>query len=109
MSLSNEEIQLIQEAMGVYIQLAAQQMPQSTVEALSMKAKEILEKLPTLGVNNGDGPANKPANISDEWFENVCTGCDKLTPTGCSDTVTQKFPGKCDPILKYEMNKRLSN
>lgn len=109
MILNNEEQQLIKEALGVYIQIASQQMPQQTVEALAGKIRDLIEKLPQLGQENGDGPANKPANITDEWFEHVCITCDKLTPTGCSDTVTQKFPGKCDPILKYEMHKRLGN
>lgn len=108
MELSNEEQQLIKESLGVYIQIASQQMPQSTVEAIAEKIRDIIEKLPHLGATPGDGPANKPAKISDEWFEKVCISCDKLTATGCSDNVTQKFPGKCDPILKYEMNKRLS-
>lgn len=109
MILQEEEQQLIKEALGVYIQIASQQMPHSTVESLAGKIRDIIEKLQQLGAETGDGPANKPNNISDEWFENVCISCNKLTATGCSDSVTQKFPGKCDPILKYEMNKRLSN
>ena len=46
-----------------------------------------------------------PAGINQEWFENVCQACAHLTAAGCSDKITAKFPGKCDPILKYERNK----
>ena len=41
-----------------------------------------------------------------EWYKNVCKTCDKLGPTGCLDKVTEKFPGKCDPILHYEREKQ---
>lgn len=109
MTLTNEEQQLIKESLGVYLQLASQQMPPATIEAMADKIRDLLEKLPLLGQSNGDGPANKPANITDEWFSNVCITCEKLSPTGCTDNVTKKFPGKCDPILKYEMQKRLDS
>ena len=101
-----EEKQMLAEALQVYLQLAAQQMPQETVEALAQKAQGLIQKLDTLGATNPDGTVNnKPAGISDEWFEAVCQSCENLTETGCSDSVTAKYPGKCDPILKYEFEK----
>jgi hypothetical protein len=104
MSLSNEEKMLVQEALNVYLQLMAQQMPQKQVQQFAKVAENILKKLdsPANGGKNG----NKPAGISDEWYKNVCLECDKLSPSGCTDKVTEKFPGKCDPILHYENKKR---
>ena len=101
-----EEKQMLAEALQVYLQLAAQQMPQETIEALAVKAKGLLQKLDTLGATNADGTVNnKPTGISEEWFSAVCLQCDKLSETGCKDSVTAKFPGKCDPILNYEFQK----
>lgn len=101
-----EEKQMISEALQIYLQVASQQMPQETIVALAEKAKALITKLDTLGSSDQDGPgSNKPLGISDEWFEKVCQSCENLGPTGCEDGITAKFPGKCDPILKYEFNK----
>jgi hypothetical protein len=104
MSLSNEEKSLIEEALQVYLQLVARQMKPAQVQQLALMARGIVEKLDSVGGAAGKG--GKPAGISDEWFKKVCQKCDKLTPSGCSDKVTAKFPGKCDPIIKYENEKR---
>ena len=68
-------------------------------------AKGIVAKLDTLDVGGGKATGEPPPGISKEWFDNVCQTCANLTPTGCSDKITVKFPGKCDPILKYERSK----
>jgi hypothetical protein len=104
MSLSKEEKALLQEALAVYIQILSQQMPRQQVQQVAVIAEGILKKLDTLGQNSGK-KGNKSEGITDEWYKNVCLACDKLSPNGCTDKVTEKFPGKCDPILHYENNK----
>jgi hypothetical protein len=105
MALTQEEKMLVQEAMNVYLQLLAQQAPQKQVQKIAQIAEGILRKLDSIGSGGGKS-GNKPAGITDDWFKNVCSKCDKLSPSGCTDKVTEKFPGKCDPILHYE-NKKL--
>ncbi|MCL2183980.1 MAG: hypothetical protein FWB85_10990 [Chitinispirillia bacterium] len=117
MSLTVEEKGLIEEALSVYIQLAAQQYPQQQIQKIAMAAQEIINKLDSLGAGGGGGGGsdgagralNKPSGVSDEWFEAVCQSCDKMGAGGCEDKVTLKYPGKCDPILHYERAKFLSN
>jgi hypothetical protein len=106
MALSNEEKSLIEEALQVYLQLVARQLPQAQVQQVAQIAKGIVAKLDSVGSGGGGGKGNRPDGISDEWFKKVCQKCDKLSPSGCTDKVTAKFPGKCDPILKYENEKR---
>ncbi len=103
MALSNEEKMFVNEAIQVYIQIAARQMPPQHVQQLVQMGEEIVKKLDQVGA--GKGKNNKPAGITDEWFKKVCSNCDKLAPSGCTDKVTEKFPGKCDPILHYENSK----
>jgi hypothetical protein len=105
MALTNEEKGLVEEALSVYLQLVSQQLPKQQVQQVAMMAQGIINKLDSVGAGAGDGVSNKPAGISDEWFEKVCKSCDKMTPGGCEDKVTLKFPGKCDPILHYERAK----
>jgi hypothetical protein len=106
MALSKEEKGIIEEALGVYLQLVARQLPQQQVQQLASVVQGIVRKLDTL--NSGGGKqGNKPSGISDEWYKNVCLSCDKLSPAGCTDKVTEKYPGKCDPILHYEREKSL--
>jgi hypothetical protein len=104
MALSNEEKSLVEEALQVYLQLVSRQMQPAQVQQLVTMAQGIIKKLDSVGSNPGKN-GNKPAGISDEWYKNVCQSCDKLTASGCSDKVTEKFPGKCDPIIKYENGK----
>jgi hypothetical protein len=105
MSLSNEEKALIAEALQVYIQIIARQLPDMQVQQIAQIAQGIMEKLDSVG-GSTSGKGGKPEGITDEWYKKVCQKCDKLTPAGCTDKVTAKFPGKCDPILKYENQKR---
>jgi hypothetical protein len=104
MSFSSEEKTLVAEALQVYLQLAARQMKPAQVQGFALMAQGIVEKMESVG--SGSKSGGKPTGISDEWFKKVCQKCDKLTPSGCSDKVTVKFPGKCDPIIKYENEKR---
>ena len=106
MALTNEEKGMIQEALALYLQVYSQQAPPAQVQQLAQIAQGIVKKLDSVGAGGGKS-ANKPNGISDEWFKSVCQSCDKLTNAGCGDKVTEKFPGKCDPILHYEQNKIL--
>jgi hypothetical protein len=104
MALSSEEKAIVQEALQVYVQIAARQMPQAHVQQIAQVAEGIVRKIETLGSGSG-AKGNKPAGITDEWYQQVCLGCDKLSASGCTDKVTAKFPGKCDPIIHYENRK----
>jgi len=104
MALSAEEKGMIEEALGVYLQIISRQVPAAQVQQLAQVAQDIVKKLNTIGSSGGPN-GNKPEGISDEWYKNVCRTCDKLSATGCTDKVTEKYPGKCDPILHYERNK----
>jgi hypothetical protein len=106
MALTNEEKTLIEEALHVYLQLVARQMPQAQVQQVAQIVQGIVTKLDSVGSGGGGGKGNRAEGITDEWYKKVCQKCDKLSPTGCTDKVTAKFPGKCDPILKYENEKR---
>ncbi|HEX7509883.1 MAG TPA: hypothetical protein VF335_01170 [Chitinivibrionales bacterium] len=106
MSLSNEEKAMVEEALQIYLQLVARQMQPAQVQQLALMAQGIIKKLDSAGSVPAGKNGNKPAGITDEWFKKVCQSCNKLTATGCSDKVTEKYPGKCDPIIKYENEKR---
>ncbi|MCU0609484.1 MAG: hypothetical protein MUF22_06945 [Chitinispirillaceae bacterium] len=106
MALSNEEKGLIGEALSVYLQVAGRQLAPQQIQQLTVVAQEIMQKLDSVGTGGGK-QGNKPAGISDDWYKNVCLSCDKLSPSGCTDKVTVKYPGKCDPILHYEREKLL--
>ena len=103
MALNQEESSLVQEAIQVYLQIVARQMPQEHVTKIAQIAESALKKISTLDSGNNSGGI--PEGITDEWYTNVCKTCSKLSPTGCTDKVTEKYPGKCDPILHYEQNK----
>ena len=104
MGLSEEEKDLIAQSLQYYVQQAGSQLPPESVRQLVGIAKGVIAKLDQL--SGGDRKANEPPpGISAEWFEHVCQTCPHLTPTGCNDKITVKFPGKCDPILMYERNK----
>ncbi len=106
MALTNEEKGIIEEALSVYLQVIARQIPAPQLQQLAHIAQNIIRKLDSVG-SGGGKQGNKPEGITDEWYKNVCLKCEKLTPGGCTDKVTEKFPGKCDPILHYERNKAL--
>lgn len=109
MGLTSEEKGIIEEALGVYLQIVARQAPQQQVQQLAAIAKGIVKKLDTLGSGGGGKQGNKPNGITDEWYKEVCLSCPKLSPSGCTDKVTEKYPGKCDPILIFEREKMLKN
>ncbi|MBN1306614.1 MAG: hypothetical protein JXA18_01760 [Chitinispirillaceae bacterium] len=104
MALTNEEKNIIEEALSVYLQIIARQVPPAQVQQLAQIAQNIVKKLDSVG-SVGGKQGNRPAGITDEWYKNVCLKCDKLSPGGCTDKVTEKYPGKCDPILHYEQKK----
>ena len=107
MTLTNEEKGLIEEALSIYLQVVARQVPPAQIQQLAQVAQNIVRKLDNLGSGGGGPQGNKPNGISDEWYKNVCLECDRLSPSGCTDKVTEKYPGKCDPILHYEREKTL--
>jgi hypothetical protein len=104
MPLSEEEKDLIAQSLQFYLQQASAQLPPQSVQQIMQMAKGIVAKLDSLEAG-GRKTGEPPPGISEEWFQNVCQTCPHLTATGCSDKITVKFPGKCDPILKYERNK----
>jgi len=106
-ALSEEEKALIEEALSLYLQVVAQQRGAAQAQRLAGLVQPLLMKLDALDAGGGGGHGGRPAGISEEWYKNVCRTCAKLTPSGCSDKVTEKFPGKCDPILHYEREKAL--
>lgn len=108
MAFSPDEKQMIKEALSLYVQLASQQYGAQQVEGVAKVIRTIITKLDTVSVDGEEG-AVKPSGISDEWYEAVCQACEKLSPSGCADPVTAKFPGKCDPILKFERTKMLAS
>ena len=108
MGLSEDEKDLVAQALQFYLQQAGMQLPPQSVQQLMGVAKGIMSKLDKLDAAAGKGgpkAGEPPPGISEEWFENVCQTCVHLTATGCADKITLKFPGKCDPILKYERSK----
>jgi hypothetical protein len=106
MALTEEEKDLIAQALQFYVQHASTQLPPQAVQQLLNMAKVTLHKVDNLEAGGAKRMTGEPpAGISEEWFEKVCQACAHLTATGCSDKITAKFPGKCDPILKYERSK----
>ncbi|MDB5050123.1 MAG: hypothetical protein JWO30_3194 [Fibrobacteres bacterium] len=108
MGLSEEEKDLVAQSLQLYLQQASMQLPQASVNQLVTIAKGIITKLDQMDMGGGGAKAKSnqpPVGISEEWFEKVCQTCSFLSATGCTDKITVKFPGKCDPILKYERNK----
>lgn len=108
MALSEEEKDLVAQSLQLYLQQASMQLPPQSVQQLVAIAKGIISKLDKLEAGGGAGGRKSndpPPGISADWFEKVCQTCPHLTTTGCSDKITVKFPGKCDPILKYERAK----
>jgi hypothetical protein len=104
MALSEEEKDLIAQSLQFYLQQASAQLPPQSVQQIMQMAKGIVAKLDNLDAG-GRKSGEPPPGISEEWFKNVCQTCPHLTASGCSDKITVKFPGKCDPILKYERSK----
>lgn len=105
MSLLPDEKELVSRALQLYAQMIGQQYGPAEMQALIPMIKDILKKLDQVGT--APAAAGKPPHgITQEWFDAVCMDCPKAGgPTGCTDPVTAKFPGKCDPILTWERRK----
>jgi hypothetical protein len=107
--LSEDEKDLIAQSLQMYLQQASMQLPQAQVNQLVVVCKGIITKLDQLEAGAAPGAKGKaqqpPHGISEDWFEHVCQTCTFLSATGCTDKITVKFPGKCDPIIKYERSK----
>jgi hypothetical protein len=102
---SEQEKDLIGQALSSYVQLLSQQLSEAQVGQVIPVIQNIMDKI-NLAEAGGHSSGGKPKGISDEHFKNVCQDCDKLSPEGgCLDKITVKFPGKCDPILMYERSK----
>ncbi|MBL8028396.1 MAG: hypothetical protein JNL74_18370 [Fibrobacteres bacterium] len=107
---TDEEKQFLQEALGVYLQLVQQRISREQAAPYLEMAQNVLEKVDLADGAGGGTPSEKPRGISDEWFQACCLSCDKLAPGGkCNDKITEKFPGKCDPIILYERAKQKPN
>jgi len=108
MSLLPEEKELVTRSLQLYAQMIGSEYGPQQMQALVPVIKSILKKLDQAGSNSAE-PGVAPIGITEEWFQRVCTTCPKTGgATGCQDPVTSKFPGKCDPILTWERNKRLA-
>lgn len=109
MAFSEEEKDLVAQSLQMYLQQASMQLPPASINQLVTLAKGIIVKLDQMEAGNAPGAPGKtqkpPMGISEEWFEHVCLGCPFLSASGCTDKITVKFPGKCDPIIKYERSK----
>lgn len=107
MSLLPDEKELVSRALQLYAQMIGQQYGPAEMQALVPVIKEILKKLDQVG----SAPASvgkPPHGITQDAFDAVCANCEKAGgPTGCTDPVTAKYPGKCDPILTWERAKIL--
>lgn len=101
MSLLPDEKELISRSLQLYAQMIGQQYGPQEMQALIPVIKDILAKLDQAGAA-GAAPGQPPVGITQEWFDVVCRTCPKLSGGSCTDPVTAKFPGKCDPILSWE-------
>ncbi|MFP4522484.1 MAG: hypothetical protein ACLFQK_10095 [Fibrobacterota bacterium] len=110
-NFTDQEKQVLSQALSTFIQVASQQFPREQVEELAAMAETIMKKAEqgTDSTEESMSGGRKPKGIGDEFFENVCKSCDKYDPSGnCLDPVTEKYPEKCDPILEYKRNKAMS-
>ena len=107
MAFTEDEKDLVVQSLQFYLQQAGSQLPPQAVQQLMAMAKSIVAKLdqPAEAASKAGEP---PPGISREWFDHVCVTCPQLTPGGCTDKITAKFPGKCDPILLYERSKAVA-
>ena len=105
MALTNDEKTMVSEALQVYLQIASRQLAPAQIQQFTKMAEGIVAKLEDVGAEATGRPGNKSKGITDEWYEKVCLSCPKLGASGCTEKVTEKFPGKCDPILHFEREK----
>jgi len=99
---TDQEKKIAADAFNVYMQVVNSNAPASQVRAIAEIAKSVMQKI--ANPDASEKPQKLPG-ITEDQFENVCMTCESFKGGRCSDSVAIKFPGKCDPILKYERNK----
>jgi hypothetical protein len=104
MVFDEEEQQLLNVALRLYAQTAKRELPTETYAKLVTKVSDINKKIKQCGP-----PSNVcPPGLTEEQFTKVCQlPCDQFVEGKCIDVVAKKYPGKCDPILRYERQKIL--
>lgn len=102
--LNQNERDLLNHMANVYMAVAKQDLPPENVQQLTQVVAGIFKKIDDM--MNGT-TSSRPEGITEEWFEGVCKACEALNGNKCTNTITAKFPGKCDPILKFESQKIL--
>ena len=107
MTYNDNELRLLVDMGKIYTQVAASQLPEADVQKLAVAIGNLLDKITSdNSTEHADGTSiPKPIGISDEWYNNVCVKCNNYKNGNCMDSVTSKYPGKCDPILHYEIEK----
>ena len=98
---TDQEKKIAVDAFNVYMQVVNANAPAPQAKAIAGVAQSIIRKISNL--ETSEEPQKLPG-ISDDQFLNVCMSCDSFKGA-CTDPVAIKFPGKCDPILKYERDK----
>lgn len=97
MNLTTEEKQIVSAALQLYVRVAKQNASVVQLAPVLSHVKSIVSKLSS---PDDAEMSEKPVGISDELFNAVCLSCVKYK-NRCTDEVAMKYPGKCDPILKY--------
>jgi hypothetical protein len=101
MTLTEQQKRIVNDALRTYWQMVKHQLPPNQALPIIQDIKVILDELKSVEDNVAD---LKPVDVTDEEFEAVCKKCDKFKHK-CTDVVALKFPGKCDPILKFKKSK----
>jgi hypothetical protein len=99
MQLTTVQKQTAIEALKIYWQYVKSRLEPSQALPVIQDIKVIMKELETIEIV--DVEDTRPVGVTDEQFENVCKKCDQYDHK-CKDLVAMKFPGKCDPLLKYE-------
>ncbi len=105
MAFSEQEKDLVIQALQYYVQQLNMQLPPAAMQKMMSVVQNIVIKLDEPDAAGPGAKGIQPTGINEDWFENVCQTCPKLNASGCTDKITVKFPGKCDPIIKYERSK----
>lgn len=105
MAYTKHELNLLVDSFKCYVMMAAHELQPPQVELLTKQLGDLLDKIVSTQVNNTPNAPVKPNGISDEYFESVCKSCNKFINNECTDAITMKYPGKCDPILHFESKK----
>lgn len=103
MNLTSQQKKLTIDALKAYWRAIKDQLQPNLALPIIQDIKVVVAELEKVQIINNVN--EKPAGVSDEQFERVCLNCDKYEHK-CKDIVAMKFPGKCDPILKYKVDAR---